>query len=119
MFDGMFTIPGAVLALLLVFGGFFLYCSLAAIGGSVAGKPEDLSSTNMIFALVLVVSFLAALYAGGLGLGGGPGNGQTYAVWLDYVPFTAVLVTPSRVLLGEVSFGMGLVSLVLVCSLPL
>lgn len=116
MFDGMFTIPGTVLALLLVFGGFFLYCSLAAIGGSVAGKPEDLSSTNMIFALVLVVSFLAALYAGGLGLGGGPGNGQTYAVWLDYVPFTAVLVTPSRVLLGEVSFGMGLVSLVLVLA---
>lgn len=106
-FESMFTVSGVVLAVLLMISGFLLYCSLSAIGGAAAGKPEDLSSTNVLFTMILVISFLVTLYAGGIG---GKGTG-TFAVWLDYVPFTSILVTPSRMILGEVSLLSGAVSL--------
>ena len=91
-----------------------------AIGGAVARqtgvtlpllevlKAEDLSSTNVLFSLVLVASFFCCMFAGGM-------DGMTSSArWLDYVPFTAILVTPSRVLLGQTSLLGGLVSLALV-----
>lgn len=106
-FQGLLTVPGILLAVVMIVSGFFLYCSLSAIGGSAAGKPEDLSSTNVLFTMVLVISFLVTLYAGGIG---GTASGR-YSVWLDFVPFTSILVTPSRVMLGEVSLGMGVLSL--------
>lgn len=109
-FQGVLTVPGILLAVVMMVSGFFLYCSLSAIGGSVAGKPEDLSSTNVVFTTVLIVSFLAALYAGGIG----SMDSGAFAKWLDFVPFTSILVTPSRIMLGEVSLGMGFVSLLLV-----
>lgn len=105
---GLFSVPAMLEAVGLLLAGFLLYCSLSAIGGSLAGKVEDLSSTNVLFSLVLVASFLCCMFAGGM-------DGMTSSArWLDYVPFTAVLVTPSRVLLGQTSLMGGLVSLVLV-----
>ena len=75
-----------------------------------AGKAEDLSSTNVLFSLVLVASFFCCMFAGGM-------DGMTSSArWLDYVPFTAILVTPSRVLLGQTSLLGGLVSLALVVA---
>lgn len=109
-FQGVMTVSGILLAVVMMVSGFFLYCSLSAIGGSAAGKPEDLSSTNVVFTTVLIVSFLAALYAGGIG----SMDSGAFAKWLDFVPFTSILVTPSRIMLGEVSLGMGFVSLLLV-----
>ena len=109
-FQGVLTVPGILLAIVMMVSGFFLYCSLSAIGGSAAGRPEDLSSTNVVFTTVLIVSFLAALYAGGIG----SMDSGAFAKWLDFVPFTSILVTPSRIMLGEVSLGMGFVSLLLV-----
>lgn len=107
---GLFSVPAMLEAVGLLLAGFLLYCSLSAIGGSLAGKAEDLSSTNVLFSLVLVASFLCCMFAGGM-------DGMTSSArWLDYVPFTAVLVTPSRVLLGQTSLMGGLVSLVLVVA---
>ena len=105
---GLFSVPAMLEAAGLLLAGFLLYCSLSAIGGSMAGKAEDLSSTNVLFSLVLVASFFCCMFAGGM-------DGMTSSArWLDYVPFTAILVTPSRVLLGQTSLMGGLVSLVLV-----
>ena len=107
---GLFSVPAMLEAVGLLLAGFLLYCSLSAIGGSLAGKAEDLSSTNVLFSLVLVASFLCCMFAGGM-------DGMTSSArWLDYVPFTAVLVTPSWVLLGQTSLMGGLVSLVLVVA---
>ena len=102
---GLFSVPAMLEAAGLLLAGFLLYCSLSAIGGSMAGKAEDLSSTNVLFSLVLVASFFCCMFAGGM---------TSSARWLDYVPFTAILVTPSRVLLGQTSLLGGLVSLALV-----
>lgn len=107
--SGMFTVPGVILALLMIVGAFALYCGLAAIGGSLASKPEDLSSTNGLFTLVLIVSFFAVISSGAV-----TGNMPEAAAWFDYVPFTSILVTPSRVLLGYVSIPTACISLALV-----
>lgn len=109
--SGMFTVPGVILALLMVIGAFALYCGLAAIGGSLASKPEDLSSTNGLFTLVLIVSFFAVISSGAV-----TGDMPEAAAWYDYVPFTSILVTPSRVLLGYVSIPTACISLVLVLA---
>ncbi len=107
-FSGMFSIPSIILALLITFSGMLLYSALASVGGSLASKPEDLSSTNQIFTLVLVISFFAVLFTGG--------NGEfiSSAEWLNWIPFTAVLITPGRILAGEVSLIEGAFSLALI-----
>ena len=97
--SGMFTAGGAVLAVCIVVAGFLMYCALSAIGGSLAGKAEDLGMTNQLFSLALVASFLASLLGGGME--------GTVAPWLCWVPFTAVLVMPGQVLLGSVSLWQG------------
>lgn len=108
--SGMFTVSGLILALLMLAAGLLLYCSLAAIGGAIAEKPEDLSSTNMLFVMVLIVSFFATLYAGGTGADV-PWDAVTWQVW---VPFTAILVAPTKMLLGAMSVPEALGSLGLV-----
>jgi ABC-type Na+ efflux pump permease subunit len=111
--SGMFTIPGIILAIFIILSGFLLYCAIASIGGSMASKPEDLSSTNMIFTMALIISFLCTMYAGGLN-----GGMSSSAEWLNWFPLTAILVTPSRVLVGKASLLTGLCSMVivLICS---
>ncbi len=117
--DGFFSPGGWVLALLLLAAGFLLYCSLAAIGGAAAGKPEDLSSTNVLFTLALIISFFCVLYGGGMELmdSGAGAAGD----WMNWIPFTAILVTPSRLLLGQIPLWMGACSLgvTLLCSAAL
>ena len=106
--SGMFSLPAVALALGLLLGGFLLYCALAGVGGALAGKAEDLSNTNVLFSLVLVASFLICLLSGS-------GDGIiSEASWLNFVPFTAILVTPARLLLGQVSFAVGAASLLIV-----
>ncbi len=109
--SGMFSIPGVIVALLIIMAAFALYCGLAAIGGSLASKPEDLSSTNSLFTLVLIVSFFAVLSTGAM-----TGTMPEAATWYDYVPFTSILVTPSRILLGYVSLSTGCLSLAIVAA---
>lgn len=57
---GLFSLPALLLAAAIILAGFLMYCSLSAIGGSLAGKAEDLGTTNVLFSMVLVASFLAA-----------------------------------------------------------
>lgn len=107
---GFFAPAPSVLALLLIVGGFLLYCSLAAVGGALAGKQADLGSTNSLFTTLLVASFLISI----LGKGSSSGQIISDASWMNYVPFTAVLTLPSRLVLGEASPLTGIVSLAIV-----
>lgn len=94
MTEGMFSPINCILAAVVIILGMLLYCSLAGIGGAMASKAEDLSSANMMFTLVLVVSFLATIYGGGM-------DGASNPI-LDWIPFTAVMVTPANALLGNI-----------------
>lgn len=106
---GMFSVPGAIIALLMIVAAFGLYCGLAAIGGSLASKPEDLSSTNSLFTLILIISFFVTFGTGAI-----TGSMPEAATWYDFVPFISILVTPSRILLGYVPLAVGCLSLVIV-----
>ncbi|MGI6238116.1 MAG: ABC transporter permease [Christensenellales bacterium] len=104
-FSGIFT-PGAViLAILIVAAGFLLYCALAGIGGAMAEKPEDLSTTNVMFTLAIIVSFFACIMTGD------SAGMVSDAPILAYVPFTGILVSPGRVLLGEMTLAQSALSL--------
>lgn len=108
--SGLFTVPGIVLSVLMLLSGFLLYCGLAAIGGAMASKPEDLGNSNVLFTLALVASFFAVLYGSAMGGGDYTWGGGGYT-WQLYVPFTAMLVVPSEVLLGEISLLTACISL--------
>ena len=112
---GLFSLPVLLLAAAIILAGFLMYCSLSAIGGSLAGKAEDLGTTNVLFSMVLVASFLACIIAGGMD------GSAAGAAWLDWVPFTAVLIAPAHVLLGELTLAQGtaICALVLVCAVAI
>ena len=95
LFSGIFSITGIIFAIAIFLAGFLLYCSLSALGGSLASKQEDLGTTNMLFTLILIISFMASFLGGAL-----KGNA---AAWMYYVPFTAVLVAPGEALLGKLT----------------
>ena len=92
--SGLFTPTNCIMALLIVMAGMLLYCALAAIGGAMASKAEDLSSANLIFTLVLIASFLASLY-------GNEAFGGSGSELLDWIPFTSVMVAPAKILVGS------------------
>ena len=114
--SGLFTLGNVILAVSIVLAGFLMYCGIASIGGALASKPEDLGTTNSIFTLLLLASFFLSMFGGG---GGASMSFVSSAPWMDYVPFTAVMCTPARALLGKVSPLTGIVSLALTLLLAL
>ena len=108
----MFALPEVLVSALIIAAGFFLYCCLAAICASFASKPEELARTFSIFSILLVVSMLVTIRAGFLS-----GEMAAGAEWYDFFPFTAILITPSRVLLGTVNIWAGLGTLAVILAL--
>ena len=104
----VFSVHGIIIAVLFACVGFILYCSLAAIGGAVSEKAEDLSSNNMIFALILAFSFCTTFFTNPLYTGA-----DTTPVFLDYIPFTAILTVPGKVILGDMKVLGAIVSLII------
>ena len=113
--SGLFTAESVILAVLLMLCGFLMYCGIASIGGALAPRAEDLGSCNSIFTLLLVVSLLLTMF----GETGKSTSMVSDAVWMNYLPFTAVLCTPARALLGTASVGTCLISLALTLVLTL
>ncbi len=108
-FSALFSIPGTILGILLTFAGFFMYSALAAIGGAIARKSEDLASTNYLFTIALVASLFITMFSKS-----SDGALLGYAAWHDFLPFTAVLVTPAHLMIKESSLLNGAISLLLV-----
>lgn len=111
----MFNPAALAVAALIIVAGFLLYCALAGVGGALASKPEELGSTNYLFTMALVISFFACLFTGeSAGM-------MSEAAWLGYVPFTAVLAMPGRLLTGSAGVAQGLASaaIVVLCALAL
>ena len=113
--SGLFTLPGVILSAALILAGFLMYCAIASIGGALASKPENLGSCNSLFTILLLASFFLTMYGGS----SGSRSLVASAAWMNYVPFTAVMCTPARALLGQVSPVTVLVSLVLTLAVAL
>lgn len=72
--------------------GFAMLACLWAAAGSLASRVEDLNSTTIVMQVLVVVPFFAAIFA--------TDPGPTQRV-LSYIPFTAPLLMPVRVVLGN------------------
>jgi len=109
IYSGLFSVSGFIVAFLVTITGFLMYCSLSAVGASLASKPEDLSSTNSLFVLILMGSFFAAIYTP---------HGAANPI-LTWIPFTSVLMTPGQLILGDVTIlvGLGVFGVTLIFSL--
>lgn len=70
--------------------GFVMLSCLWAVGGSLASRVEELSSTTALMQILVIVPFFAAIL---------PIEEGTRTL-LSYVPFTAPLLMPARVALG-------------------
>ena len=113
--SGLFTLPNIIAAVAIVLAGFLMYCAIASIGGAMASKPEDLGSCNSIFTLLLLASFFLTMF----GESSGSRSIVSNAAWMNYVPFTAVMSTPARALLGQVPLYTALISLLLTLAVAL
>lgn len=70
--------------------GFVMLSCLWAVGGSLASRVEELSSTTALMQILVIVPFFAAVL---------PIDEGTRTL-LSYVPFTAPLLMPARIALG-------------------
>ena len=70
--------------------GFVMLSCLWAVGGSLASRVEELSSTTALMQILVIVPFFAAVL---------PIDEGTRTL-LSYVPFTAPLLMPARTVLG-------------------
>ena len=98
LFEGRFSLPAIALAVGIVLGGFLLYCARAGVGGALAGKAEDLSSTNVLFSLTLVASFLICL------LGGSGDAMDMDALFAKGFVLNGILVLPALMILVLAAF---------------
>ena len=111
LLSSIFTPVNILFFLLYLAAGLLLYLAIASIGGAIASKQEDLSMTNGIFVIVLLLSFFATLGTGSLS---GNFDSMGSVGILDWIPFTSILVSPSHLLLGSISIGEACASLAVV-----
>lgn len=95
--------------------GFVMLACLWAVGGSLASRIEDLSSTTAVMQILVIVPFFASIFMTD------PSPVQRA---LSYVPFTAPLLMPARVVQGsaeawEPYVAAGVVALTSVCFVVL
>lgn len=111
LLSSIFTPVNILFFLLYLAAGLLLYLAIASIGGAIASKQEDLSMTNGIFVIVLLLSFFATL---GTGSFSGNFDSMGSVGILDWIPFTSILVSPSHLLLGSISIAKACGSLAVV-----
>lgn len=105
------SVGGILLTVIVLALGLLLYLSLSCVAGALATKAEDLNKTNVVFVLVLVVSFFLCF---------SPSESESGmriisdALWLKIFPFTSILVVPGDLVLGRLSAG-----IVIACLLAL
>lgn len=105
-----FSAGAVIIAILVVIIGFFMYCVLAAFAGAFVSRIEDLSASNTIFQLPVVISFLVA-YLVGIAQGMGSGVNRAVQMAIYYIPLTSPFSTPSGIILGDITIAEGIISL--------
>ena len=98
------TLSAIILALIVFCIGFLFYCVLAALGGSMATKAEDIAQSQALFQLPMIfswiISYLAPMY-----------ENQKLISTLRYIPLTAPFSVPVDLITGTIGLTEGLISL--------
>lgn len=100
-----FSIPAIILSIIFFYVGFLFYSMIAGLTGCLVSKPEDVSSTQMLFQFPVIISFticyLSPLW----------GNEMLQAI-TRYIPFTAPFCVPVDLITGTIGLVEGMVTLV-------
>jgi ABC-2 type transport system permease protein len=83
--------------------GFFFYATLFAVAGSIVPRQEDLQATMTPLSIVIIASFF-------IGIGALQDPSSTLASVASYLPFSAPLVMPTRIVLGSIAPWQALLS---------
>jgi ABC-2 type transport system permease protein len=86
--------------------GYFFYAGLFACAGSLVSRQEDLQSTMTPLTIVIVASFF-------IGINAVQNPDSTLATVASFLPPSAPLVMPTRIVLGEASTAEALLSVVI------
>jgi ABC-2 type transport system permease protein len=92
--SGAWRAVGIVLAFFVL--GYALYAAMFAVAGAIVPRQEDLQSSTTPLTIIILVSFFAAISATG-------DPGGTLAQVLTFVPFSAPMVVPVRLIAGEMA----------------
>ena len=104
--ESALSLPAVILAILFFFVGFLFYSVLAGLAGCMVSKPEDAASTQGIFQLPVVFSFLICYLAPLLG-------NETLMTVTRYIPFTAPFSVPVDLITGTVGLLNGIIMLII------
>jgi ABC-2 type transport system permease protein len=103
-------IYGAIPVMIVWFAaGFAFYSCAFAVAGALVSRQEELQSTTTPLSFLLIGSFFLAIQANN-------DPGSMLATISSFVPFSAPLTMPQRMLLGEATWVMGVLSLALTCA---
>jgi ABC-2 type transport system permease protein len=83
--------------------GFFFYSTLFAVAGSIVPRQEDLQATMTPLTILIITSFF-------IGVGAVQDPSSTLASVASYLPFSAPLVMPTRIALGNIALWQALLS---------
>lgn len=99
--------PGAVVLALVTFClGFVFYCVLSGMAGSMVSRPEEAASTQSIFTLPIVISWIVCYF-------GTLMEKEGLLVVARNIPFTIPFCVPVDLLTGAIGIGQGILSTVI------
>jgi len=98
---GAFSAIGIVLVWFVL--GFFFYATLFAVAGSIVPRQEDLQATMTPLTILIIASFF-------IGISAVQDPSTTLASVASYLPFSAPLVMPTRIVLGDIAPWQALLS---------
>lgn len=97
------TLPAVILSILVFSVGFLFYCVIAGLTGCLVAKPEDVASTQGVFQLPVIISWLICYFAPYMG-------NEVVTKVVRYIPFTAPFSVPADLITGTIGLVEGLVS---------
>ena len=110
--ESALSLPAVILAVLFFCVGFLFYCVLAGLAGCMVTKPEEASSTQTLFQMPVIISWLVCYLASAAG------NLEIIRV-ARFIPFTAPFCIPVDLITGAASLTTGLISLAILCIFTL
>ena len=99
-----FSIGAIVLAIVTIALGFFMYCVLAALIASAISKIEDMSSSQGLFQLPVMIGFMMAYVVPLLG-------DESLGKLANILPVSAPFCLPANILIGKCTMAEGILSL--------
>jgi len=99
-----FSIHSFVFAFAALVLGFALFCMVAGVLGSLAGKTDDAQPLMGIFTVITVLCYLVSF-------ANTDGNNEQLIRILRYIPFTAAFLVPADVFVGKMTIWEGILSL--------